>query len=197
MLRDLQTPDFKFEVASTPEQINLFFDQLVDLHRKRWTADGKPGSFAPRHAQFHRELCMRLAPLGQVVIARLSHREHPIALSYGHRVGAKFDGYQMGVDHNFEVIHSPGAALYLGLLVHLWEDGVVMCDQLTGVNRFKADYAKQQRPLMTLKISQPTLRVTAAAVADFTRRCALKIGRLLTGPSPAATTPQQTPQPNA
>ena len=197
MLRDLQTPDFKFEIATTPSQINLFFDQLVDLHRKRWTADGKPGSFAPRHAQFHRELCTRLAPMGQVVIARLCYHDQPIALTYGHRVGAKFDSYQMGVDHKFEAVHSPGAALYLGLLSHLWQDGVVMCDQLVGANRFKTDYAKQQRPLMTLKISQPGFRLAAAAVADLTRRSAIKIGRLIAGESTDAITPPQAPQPNA
>jgi CelD/BcsL family acetyltransferase involved in cellulose biosynthesis len=101
----------------------------------------------------------------------------------------------MGVDHNFDVIHSPGAALYLGLLEHLWQDGVVMCDQLMGVNRFKTDYARQQRPLMTLEISQPTMRLAAAAVADLTRRCAIKVSRLLTGPDAMA--PEQTPEPNA
>jgi hypothetical protein len=48
---------------------------------------------------------------------------------------------------------------------------------------------------MTLKISQPTMRLAAAAVADLMRRCAIKVSRLLTGPAEMA--PPQTPEPNA
>ena len=198
MLRDLQTPDYKFEVAVTNEQINLFFDQMVQLHRKRWTADGKTGSFAPRHAQFHRELLLKLAPAGHAVIARLCYCGRPIALSYGHRVRAKFDGYQMGVDHEVKELHSPGAALYLALASHLSRDGVIMCDQLVGRNRFKLDYCKQQRPMMSLKASQPTLRLTAAAVIDLAHRSMKKAKRMLSSAAAgAAPTPPQSPVPDA
>jgi CelD/BcsL family acetyltransferase involved in cellulose biosynthesis len=191
MLRDLETPDYQFEIATNQEQINLFFDQLVELHRKRWTADGKTGSFAPRHAQFHRELCLRLAPSGAAIIGRLCHRGRPVALTYGHRVRAKFDSYQVGVDHECKEMHSPGAAAYLGLVSHLCEQGVIVCDQLLGCNRFKLDYAKQTHPLMTLQIAQPTLRGAAAAVFDLARRSARKAVRVLTATNSAANLPSQ------
>jgi CelD/BcsL family acetyltransferase involved in cellulose biosynthesis len=188
----------QFEVATTTEQINLFFDQMVELHRKRWTADGKAGSFAPRHAQFHRELLLKLAPEGHAVIARLSYRGRPVALSYGHRVRAKFDGYQMGVDHDFKEMHSPGAALYLGLASYLIKEGVIMCDQLLGCNRFKLDYAKQQRALMTVKVSRPTFRFAAAAAVDLARRSAKKASRLFnSATASAAPAPPQSPVPDA
>lgn len=199
MLRDLQTPEYVFEIAATTEQINLFFDQMVALHRKRWTAEGKTGSFAPRHAQFHRELLLKLAPPGQAVIARLSYRGQPIALSCGHRVRAKFDGYQMGVDHDVKEVHSPGAALYLALVSHLMQDGVIMCDQLLGCNRFKLDYCKQERPLTTLAVSRPTIRVAAASLFDLARRSLKKAKRSLTwaANAAAAPTPPQTTVPDA
>jgi len=198
MLRDLQTPEYKFEVAATTEQINLFFDQMVELHRKRWTADGKTGSFAPRHAQFHRELLLKLAPSGQAVIARLCYCDRPIALCYGHRVRAKYDGYQMGVDHDVKEVHSPGAALYLGLVCHLSRIGVIMSDQLLGCNRFKLDYCKQERPLMSVKASQPTLRSAAATIVDLARRSMKKATRFRTfAAAGAAPTPSQSPVPDA
>jgi hypothetical protein len=193
MFRDLDTPDYRFEIATTPHQIDQFFDQLIDLHRKRWTSEGKLGSFAPRHARFHREMTLRLAPCGQVVIARLCYQGCPVALTYGHRVGAKFDAYQVGVDHETKDVHSPGAALYLALTSHLWQSGVVICDQLMGSNRFKQDYARQQRPLTSLRISQPSIRLATVAAFDLARRTSRKAIRLLTN----AMTPRRTPQPNA
>jgi CelD/BcsL family acetyltransferase involved in cellulose biosynthesis len=198
MLRDLESPDYTFELAVTTEQINLFFDQMVELHRRRWTADGKAGSFAPRHAQFHRELLLKLAPSGQAVMARLSYCNRPVALSCGHRVRAKFDGYQMGVDHDIKEIHSPGAALYLGLASYLIREGVIMCDQLLGCNRFKMDYCKQKRALMTLKLVKPTLRLAAAAAVDLARRSMRKASRFLASAAAgAAPTPPQSPVPDA
>src|SRR5579862_2955616 len=112
-LRAIETSDYVFEIATTAEQAGEFFDELVQMHKKRWEAEGKTGSFAPRHHEFHRGIAVELAPSGQVALGRLKHRGKTIAMSYGHRVGKRFEGYQLGIDHTFKLLPSSGAGLHL------------------------------------------------------------------------------------
>lgn len=47
LLRAADQVGMTFEVASNRESIDQFYDQMVTLHRQRWAAAGKEGSFAP------------------------------------------------------------------------------------------------------------------------------------------------------
>jgi CelD/BcsL family acetyltransferase involved in cellulose biosynthesis len=178
-LRELNDPAFKLEFAETAEEAGIFFDQLVELHRARWAAEGKHGSFAPRHAEFHRSLAVELVPQGQVLLARLSHPGRPLALSYNHQVGGKVDSYQIGIDHSTPVVQSAGASLFLATVSRLTERHVVLFDHLTGFNRFKSDFAKEQRSLSSLRIMRPRIRLAVRAAANVSARAARKAARMI------------------
>ncbi len=166
-LRELQGEGVLFEVAQTPEQADEFFDQLVDLHHKRWQAEGKTGSFAPRHAEFHKSLAKHLVPQGGVGLFRLTHNGQPLALNYGHRVKTKFDGYQMGTVRQSDAVRSPGVGLYLALTSHLSDQGVLLCDHLKGFTPMKGEYTAVQHPLSRLVVTRPSLSYKAFRAADF------------------------------
>jgi hypothetical protein len=179
LLRSFERSGMAFEVASDPATTDLFFAQMIQLHHQRWTAAGRPGSFAPRHAEFHRELARQLAPSGGVVLARLSLGGEPFAVIYGHRVGPKFDFYQQGVLLRTEPVRSPGTVAHLLLMAHLAERGVTDYDFLKGSNPFKRRYSTGERALARVRVVRPTLRSLSSASASLARRAKRKVWKVL------------------
>jgi CelD/BcsL family acetyltransferase involved in cellulose biosynthesis len=185
MLRDIASVEkVKFEIAATAEQAGEFFDQLVELHHKRWAAEGKTGSFAPRHAEFHRAVSVALAARGEVMLARLSHGADPMSVVYGHRVGKRFDSYQMGNAREECVMRSPGTATFLALAAQLAKDGVEIYDHLKGFNSFKRDYAKDEHRLVHIRARRATWRSAMMQAADLAGRAMRKGRRMLAGQTP-------------
>jgi CelD/BcsL family acetyltransferase involved in cellulose biosynthesis len=157
-LREAERAKVKFEIASDPETAGMFFDQLVTLHRRRWAATGKAGTFAPRHARFHRALARTLTPTSGVILARCSVEGIPVAVMNTHRVGGEVHIYQQGVPHEGGPLRSPGTVATLLLMAHLAERGVTTVDQLKGSNSFKQRFFKEQRPLVRLRRDLRTVR---------------------------------------
>jgi hypothetical protein len=177
VLQEADRAGMRLELASDPVTIQTFFDQLVSLHRERWIAAGKPGSFATRHAEFHGTLARLLVPKGQVVLARLCLGGEPFAVINAHRVRDKLDIYQQGVPRRAGPVRSPGTAATLLLMARLLEEGVTTFDQLHGSNDFKRRYFKEERRLSRLRVMRPTWRLLVGNAADFARRAAGKVWR--------------------
>jgi CelD/BcsL family acetyltransferase involved in cellulose biosynthesis len=147
LLRAVEQAGMTFELAKDGETIEEYFDQMVVLHKQRWAAVGKMGSFAPRHAEFHRNMAHRLAPTGAVLLGRLALERTPFAVVYGHRVGEKVYCYQQGVVSETKVLRSPGTAAWLLLMRCMAEQGVTLFDHQTGVTTFKERFATGVHPL--------------------------------------------------
>ncbi|MBV8310606.1 MAG: GNAT family N-acetyltransferase, partial [Planctomycetaceae bacterium] len=184
LVRETEKAGMTFELASDRDTIDQFFDQMVSLHRQRWTAAGKAGSFAPRHAEFHRSIAYLLAPTGAVVLARLALEGITFAVVYGHRVGEKVYCYQQGVAPESKVLRSPGTASWLLLMRTMAEQGVTLFDHQTGLTTFKQRFATGEHPLAELRIVKPTLRYLATASGDLVRRATAKAARLIKEASP-------------
>ncbi|MCW3000227.1 MAG: hypothetical protein JWN65_3776 [Solirubrobacterales bacterium] len=72
-------------------------DEMMELHQRRWNMAGEPGVFAaPRFAAFHRALVARLAPSGEVWIARVSAGGTLLSSFYGFMEGGRMACYQSG-----------------------------------------------------------------------------------------------------
>jgi CelD/BcsL family acetyltransferase involved in cellulose biosynthesis len=196
MLKQIEeTKGLKFEVAKTEQQIGTYFDEMIQLHRKRWAAEGKTGSFAPNHEAFHRALGTELGPRGAVAVGRLSFEDRPMAVVYGHVVGKKFDGYQTGVDHEqCSILKSPGAAAHFSMMAYLASQNVVEYDSLRGSNLFKEEYAKNRRMMVRLTAGRQSLRSTLFNAADFGRRGLRKVISSLARPAPTVASPAVVPE---
>ncbi len=190
VIQQVEKSGAKFEVASDAETADVFFDEMVELHRKRWNAKGKFGSFSPRHAEFHRTLVRAGAASGDVGIARLSYQNAPLAVVYGHRVGPKFHCYQQGVNTMRTAgIHSSGNAAWFLLMRHLAEKGVTVFDHLKGTTIFKERFGTGSEPLADVHVTRLNLRTTAYAAAEFSRRAVRKLLRAAGGGGAAAFKP--------
>ena len=184
LLRAVEQAGMTFELANDEETVAEYFDQMIVLHKQRWTAVGKAGSFAPRHAEFHGQVARLLAPSGGVVLARLALDGTPFAVVYGHRVGEKLFCYQQGVAAESKVLRSPGTAAWLLLMRSLAVQGVTLFDHQRGVTTFKERFATGEHPLAEIRIVKPNFRYLAATTADLVRRATAKVERLIKRSSP-------------
>lgn len=191
MMRDADKHGAQFELAEL-DQVDAFFDQLLDLHRRRWMAAGEAGAFAPRHARFHQELARTLVPRGDAVLARLTHGGKPLAVVYGYRTRDKLHCYQQGVDSSAGPLRSPGTTVWLLLMQRLEAAGVRFFDHQKGKTPFKERFCPARQPMVDLRVVRPTPRALTHFVSDLTWRAARKGWRLLSErvrhatPAPAA-----------
>lgn len=166
-LRKFEREGASFELAR-PEQAESFFADLVALHQKRWTDDGKPGCFAAeRFTRFHRALVHEWLPSGRAVLASLSSGGIPLAVLYGFVLNNRFELYQLGVDRdNTGVIHSPGTLANLLLMSRMADQGVVEYDFLRGQSGFKRSLTDTQRPLVAFRAHRAGLRPALTTVLE-------------------------------
>jgi CelD/BcsL family acetyltransferase involved in cellulose biosynthesis len=190
MLREVQREAMEFEIARDGAQARVFFGQMVQLHRQRWTAAGKPGSFAPRHSAFHAKLAELLAPRGEAVIARMARGHDPLAVVFGYRVGETLYCYQQGVTQGIGRVRSPGTAAWLLLMRTLADDGVNLFDHQRGTSTFKLRFGTGTRPLAELRATWPSARLLVSRAAEWTWRAAHKMLRSLRRPVAPATPPE-------
>ncbi|MBN8548733.1 MAG: GNAT family N-acetyltransferase [Deltaproteobacteria bacterium] len=182
MLRAVSKSGATFDVASTSEQAQGFFDELVSLHQERWESSGESGAFSsPRVIAFHRRLLEELIPNGKAVIARLGTSTRSIAILYGFKEGTSFEFYQSGVRHEeFGEIKSPGITAHLLLMQHVAEHGISTYDFLAGASTYKDKLATSTRHLVRIRI----LKLTLGNVVYMMQEIGARLTRRLTRSAP-------------
>ena len=169
LLRQAEAAGVCFEVAQTPEEAEVFFGEMVELHQRRWQAVGEPGCFssAPFTA-FHRQLIRQWQPSGQAILSRLRLGGRTLAVKYGFRVGVKYDFYQSGVQcEDAPGVKSPGIVSFLLLMRHLSEHGVQTFDFLRGSSQYKQRLATTAQPLLRVRRVRWTWRTALSLIADL------------------------------
>ncbi len=178
-LREVEKEGLQFEIAKDPAQADMFFDQMVQLHRSRWTSKGKAGSFSPRHAAFHRAVLLAGVASGDVIIARLCKGQSPLAVIYAHRVGAKLHCMQQGVNtENVGRVRSPGNAAWLLLMRYMADHGITLFDHLKGTTTFKERYGTGTHVLVEVQAVRMNLRWMSYCVARFCVRVLRRLGKM-------------------
>jgi CelD/BcsL family acetyltransferase involved in cellulose biosynthesis len=148
-----------FELAGNADS-DEFFDNLIELHQLRWTAEGKPGCFASsRFTEFHRTLSREWTVSGDALLARLSLNGRSLAVLYGFITGSKFDFYQSGIRREGGgIITSPGNAAHLLLMSLLAARGVQRYDFLRGSSAYKERLATDECPLFMVRAWNRSIR---------------------------------------
>jgi CelD/BcsL family acetyltransferase involved in cellulose biosynthesis len=177
MLRDVEAEGMKFEVAADSHRLDEMFAEMIELHRQRWAAVGKPGSFAPRHTECHKQTSALLLGGGGAVIGRLTHVGQTLAVVFGYRVREQLHCYQQGVALGIGRVRSPGTAAWLLLMRHQADRGVTLFDHLRGVTAFKERFATGQKPLSEIRVTRVGLRTCLARITDGANRFARRIAR--------------------
>jgi hypothetical protein len=174
MLREVEREKMQFTVAKDVAEVRLFFSQMVELHRQRWIAAGKPGSFAPRHAEFHKSVAELLVCQGEAVLARLSRDDSTFAVVFGYRVRERFYCYQQGVTAGTGRVRSAGTASWLLLMRHLAGQGVDLFDHQKGTNAFKERFGTGTCPVAEIRFTRLGLSPFASRIATRALRAARK-----------------------
>jgi CelD/BcsL family acetyltransferase involved in cellulose biosynthesis len=160
LLRAVETEGAAFDLATSTADVEVFYEQMVELHQLRWSTAGKPGCFASdRFSGFHRTLCLAVVPAGSGILARLSRAGQPLGVIYGFVVNRRFHFYQCGLTNTpVGALESPGTAAHLLLMDHLARTGVVHYDFLGGSSDYKQRLATEQHALVQITIVRSTGR---------------------------------------
>lgn len=196
LLRAATQAGVEMECASTLEEANGFFKEMIELHQKRWTSAGERGCFASASfTEFHRKLIRDWFASGRVILTRIRQGEQTLAVKYGFRTRNRFDFYQSGVNADDKCpIRSPGIVSFMMLMQHLIEQGVQSFDFLRGSSGYKQRLATTAQPMVSMRLVRWTMNTTMGFVADIGTRGIRKAGRLAlsrVARKPVATSPHE------
>jgi hypothetical protein len=180
LLKSADVSGARLEVADDAASVDLFFDQLVVLHQRRWEAEGKPGCFtAPRFSAFHHTLARLLVPQGDAVLARLVLDGETLAVAYGYMARSKFDLYLTGVTpEESDAVRSPGTAIHLLTMAHLASRGIRQFDFLLATGpSYKQRFGSGGQRLARLLVVRPTARAALHSALNLARRGTHKVLR--------------------
>ena len=176
LLRAYEEQQMQFQIAETPEEAAAFLEQLMRLHQERWTREGATGAFAaPQVRAFHHALLRVLMPARNVILARLSDADGPLAVLYGFVYRQKFDFYQSGV--RLGDLRSPGIMAHLLTMRTLAQRGIVTYDFLGGEADYKSRLATGQGTLCSMSLYRPSLGAAWEAGRGLVQRAWMSAAR--------------------
>ena len=160
--------------AETLAAVQLYYQDLVELHQRRWTGKQHAGCFAdPQFTQFLGQVAARYFESNQLSLYRLEIDGRLAAASCCLTSDRYCGVYQCGMDPE-QAEHEPGWLLNLMLLRDLIARGFTTCDYLRGDESYKLDLGGQMRPQRRLRVAAPhpigRLRRQVWLTQDWLRR---------------------------
>jgi len=181
----------QFEWDVTPANFEERWQTVVDLHRRRWQAVGRPGCFSSaRFVHFHRRVAGELLARGGIKIAVLSLDGKPIACDYYYLYDGRVYAYQAGLDPEPGLQLSAGTVcIGLGIEAAI-RAGFREYDFLKNVQTYKAEWSPERRDQVLLRIARPgareQLRATLETGIRLVRPLRQRLAATLARSAPAA-----------
>jgi len=161
------------EVAPDACTAQRMFDELIELHQRRWTGRGQPGAFAsPRRVEFFRALIGRAFPAGAIQMLRVAVGQSTIGVLFNFVQKGKVYFFQSGFNYSQERRLKPGFVTHACAIRHCLEQGFDEYDFLAGDARYKRSLAKDQRPLAWMVFARPRLKLALIARLRAVKRAA-------------------------
>jgi CelD/BcsL family acetyltransferase involved in cellulose biosynthesis len=136
-------PNFRIYRCSRQNELLQSLPALFELHQKRWSSNGNPGSFSSENRRgFYQQLSSVSLSRGWLEFWILEIGGKPIAADYGFRYNNVVYALQAGFDPS-EHADSPGFCLKGEMLKALIESGVRQYDFLAGFGESKAQWNAQ------------------------------------------------------
>lgn len=133
-------------------EIQSRLPELMELHRRRFTTQGKPSSFLlPDVQQFHRELIGAMGPDDGLRLYILEIRGQAAAALYGFSEGKRFLFFQSGMDPQWSRF-SVGLVLMGSVIEQVIKDGHTEFDFLRGDEAYKYQWATAVRSTYTVRM---------------------------------------------
>jgi CelD/BcsL family acetyltransferase involved in cellulose biosynthesis len=151
-------PDVDRMVAVTESEVKELLDVIIDLHQKRWEADGEPGSYAdPNFRDFMHQTCQQFMLQGQLHLAGLRLKGKVIAGEINF-IGENriMYCYSSGYDIEFAQLE-PGRLLLIDSLRDMYRLSLAGADFMRGDESYKSRFTNQSRKLYRVRVVAPTL----------------------------------------
>jgi len=136
--------EYTYHLCRTPEEVELAFVELANLHQTRHASKGEQGSFgSERYCNFHLALMKEAMKRDELRLYVLVLNEETVGIEYAYFCNRKLMFFQNGFDPKFESL-SPGHLLMSHIIDESIKEGAESMDLLKGNYEYKASYAKEQ-----------------------------------------------------
>jgi CelD/BcsL family acetyltransferase involved in cellulose biosynthesis len=175
--------------ATTPGELAEGKRVLWRLHEERWRAADRAGVFASQaFRSFHDAVLPELLARGALDLSWLRVGETPVAVSYSLVWNGRVQYYQGGRAIDLPRGIRPGIVLHAHAIRAAIEAGRAEYDFLGGASQYKAQLARAERPLMSVRAVWPGARERARAWTergfDVLRQARDRARRLTAVPRP-------------
>jgi CelD/BcsL family acetyltransferase involved in cellulose biosynthesis len=134
-----------FFVETAPERMESVFNQLMELHRRRWQAKNVSHSFStPDYVGFHRDVVRACAERDWIRFYGLAVEDRCVASLYCYRWRGQVFDFQAGFDPAYEKMR-PGQVLIAYALENAIAEGNTLFDFLRGEHSYKREWGTGAR----------------------------------------------------
>jgi hypothetical protein len=131
----------RFIIANEEVQALKLYEQLVNLHQKRWQQQNKPGVFSNNNFyEFHNQFIKKSFKKGIIVLSAIQIEGQIISVNYSIKWHNTLYFYQSGIDESYKPNLSPGLLNHLLLIRYCKEQDIQKYNLLKSV---KNDYKSQ------------------------------------------------------
>lgn len=128
----------RVEYAGNDDEVDEYFDDLIQLHRHRWDTPTDEVFF-----QFHRQIAHRFFPLGRLLLARLKIGAQVVAVKYDFVFDDRVWGYQGGWLRDFAKLEI-GSVLLCEIFKHCIDRKLKFYDFLEGDDWYKKRWSTSE-----------------------------------------------------
>lgn len=159
VLRHLEgRADMRFGFCTDCEQARLLLPALFDLHKRRWSQEGKPGVFGTDAKRaFYLALSSRLMERGWLRFSWLEWNGRILACQYGFAYSDTYYHLQEGYEPESE--HwNVGIGLRAWTIQQFLNEGIAFYDFLGGMGRHKSDWGAEKKVSKHLQVAMTSYK---------------------------------------
>lgn len=151
--------EVKMTVAQDVDEALKIYDELIDLHQKRWTERGQSGTFSnPYYTDFHKRLISARFAHGEIEMVRVSAGKQLLGCLYCFLFEGKVYGYLCGFNFLDSHLYSPGLICHYFAVIHNTGLGLHCYDFLEGDYTYKKSLATGHNVMRHILIRRKSLK---------------------------------------
>jgi CelD/BcsL family acetyltransferase involved in cellulose biosynthesis len=150
---------YRFILVTTQDELDVYYPELVRLHRDRWKESPGQGGFSTtNYVEFHRAVTKEMLKQGALrLMFLLDGEDTPIAANYCYCWRGAYYGFQMGFALDYQHLRV-GEVLMCHAIEQAIDEGMEIFDMLRGDHDYKQWLTNGARQRMNVLVHQPTMR---------------------------------------
>jgi len=158
--------DIQIQIAKNPEDALIIFDELIELHQKRWTALGYAGALSTEYSlNFHKTLINRRFHHGEIQLIKISAGKFTIGCLYNFIHNKNILFITCGFNYLAGNLYRPGFVSHFYAIMHNAMIGMNRYDFLEGYNDYKVSLSSNQTEMENIIVQKNSFRLTLIGIA--------------------------------